>query len=246
MIVRTLLVALVAGILAGAAVTPLQHWKTTPLILEAETYEGGGGHHDHAPHEHSALSLASPAHAHAPAAADGEAAGTAERLAGSLLANLVLGAGFALLLSAASLAANRPITARNGALWGLAGFAVLTLAPALGLPPELPAMPAADLHARQIWWLATVLTTAGGAALLAFRRETAARLGTVALLLLPHLAGAPHPADIGSPVPATLAAEFVMASLLVSAAFWALAGLFTGLLAERFAGHIRPARLRAA
>ncbi|MBB3951739.1 CbtA family protein [Aureimonas jatrophae] len=244
MIVRTLLVALVAGILAGAAVTPLQHLKTTPLILEAETFEGGG--HDHAPHAHSALALVTPAHAHAPAGSDGEASGTAERLAGSLLANLVLGAGFALLLSAASLAANRPITRRNGALWGLAGFAVLTLAPALGLPPELPAMPAADLHARQIWWLATVLMTAGGAAILVFRRETAARLGAVALLVLPHLVGAPHPADIASPVPASLAAEFVMASLLVSAAFWALAGLFTGILAERFAGARRPAGLRAA
>ena len=53
--------------------------------------------------------------------------------------------------------------------WGFAGFAVFTLAPGLGLPPELPAMPAADLGDRQIWWTATVLATAVGLALIAFR-----------------------------------------------------------------------------
>ena len=37
---------------------------------------------------------------------------------------------------------------RQGLFWGFAGFAVFTLAPGLGLPPELPAMPAADLGAR--------------------------------------------------------------------------------------------------
>ena len=30
---------------------------------------------------------------------------------------------------------------RQGLFWGFAGFAVFTLAPGLGLPPELPAMP---------------------------------------------------------------------------------------------------------
>ena len=37
---------------------------------------------------------------------------------------------------------------RAGLLWGFAGFAVFTLAPGLGLPPELPAMPAAELLPR--------------------------------------------------------------------------------------------------
>lgn len=242
MIVRTLLVALVAGILAGAAVTPLQHWTTVPLILQAETYENGGVPHE--PHDHSALTLVTPAHAHTTAgAADGEDAG-ATRTAGSLLANLVIGAGFALLLTAASLASNRPVTARNGAVWGLVGFAVFTLAPSFGLSPELPAMPAADLHARQLWWLATVLLTAGGLALLLLRPEAMARAAGVALLVLPHLIPVPHPADISSPIPATLAAEFVMASLMAAGVFWVLAGFLTGVLADRFAAPrmgLRPA-----
>ena len=64
---------------------------------------------------------------------------------------------------------------RQGLLWGLAGFAVFTLAPSLGLPPELPghaggrARPAPGLVA------AHRAATAGGLALLAFRAEP--RLG---------------------------------------------------------------------
>ena len=227
MFARFLLAALLAGILAGVFVTPVQHLKTTPLILAAETYEGGEAH------DHATLfpSLFSPAHAHG----GGEAAegGDAARLAGTLLANVVIGAAFSLLLLAASLGLDRPITAANGALWGLAGFTVITLAPALGLPPELPAMPAADLAARQTWWIATVALSAGGLWLLVFQRSVPAVLGGLALLLLPHLVGAPHPAEIASPVPATLAAEFAVASLFVSALFWTATGALLGLGLDR-------------
>src|SRR3974390_3265881 len=41
----------------------------------------------------------------------------------------------------------------EGLMWGLAGFAVFTLAPGLGLPPELPGVPAAPLLSRQLWWV---------------------------------------------------------------------------------------------
>ncbi|WP_182083937.1 CbtA family protein [Aureimonas sp. ME7] len=230
MIVRYLFAALLAGILAGVVITPVQSWKTTPLILAAETYETGeGGGHDHAA---SLPSLVSPAHAHAEGAPAAEGFDAA-RVSGTLLANLVIGAAFSLLLLGASLLLGHPITAANGALWGLAGFAVLSLAPALGLPPELPAMPAADLEARQLWWLATVALSAGGLYLLAFQASTAARLLGLALLLVPHLVGAPHPAEIASPVPATLAAEFAVASLGLSVLFWVLVGAFAGLILDR-------------
>jgi cobalt transporter subunit CbtA len=79
------------------------------------------------------------------------------------------GIGFALLLVVVSELAGGIANWRQGAFWGLAGFAVFTLAPGLGLPPELPAMPAADLVSRQVWWIGTVLATAAGLALIAFR-----------------------------------------------------------------------------
>lgn len=237
MFARFFLAALLAGILAGVFVTPVQHLKTTPLILAAETYEGGGETHDHAA---SRPSLVTPAYAHG----GGEHAegGAAARLGGTLLANVVIGAAFSLLLLAASLGLDRPVTTTNGALWGLAGFAVVTLAPALGLPPELPAMPAADLAARQTWWIATVALSAGGVWLLVFRRRAPAILGGLALLVLPHLVGAPHPAEIASPVPATLAAEFAVASLFVSALFWTATGALLGLGLDRARrGALAPA-----
>ena len=67
--------------------------------------------------------------------------------------------------------------------WGLAGFAAFTLAPNLGLPPELPAMPAADLLARQAWWIGTVVATAAGLALIVFGRSPWFAVLGIALLL---------------------------------------------------------------
>ncbi|WP_062205754.1 CbtA family protein [Aureimonas sp. AU12] len=250
MIVRTLLAALVAGMLAGLAVTPFQHWKTTPLIVAAEVYEDGGS----AEHDHAAglPALVSPAAAHSAAprsqthGANEEDAGTtlvASRLLGTAMANIVLGAGFALVLAAASLAVGRPVTVRNGAVWGLAGFAVVSLAPALGLPPELPAMPAGDLAARQLWWVLTVGATAIGLGLAVFAARPAAKLGGGVLMLLPLLSSAPHPADLASPIPPTLAAEFAVASLAVSALLWVAIGVALGFALDRTR---RPAALARA
>ena len=100
---------------------------------------------------------------------------------------------------------------RQGLFWGFAGFAVFTLAPGLGLPPELPAMPAADLAARQAWWIGCVLATAAGLALIVFGRPPALAALGVALLVLPHLFGAPQPPGHASPVPADLHRDFVVA-----------------------------------
>ena len=86
-----------------------------------------------------------------------------ERYAFTLLANIVTGIGFALILVAVSEFAGGIGSWRQGLFWGLAGFAVFTLAPGLGLPPELPAMPAADLLPRQVWWTATVARDRGRA-----------------------------------------------------------------------------------
>ncbi len=246
MFVKYLLAALAAGLFVGVVMTPIQYARVVPLIVHAEAYESGG--HGIAPtHEHSA-GLVSSAHAHSPAArfgasdgrvilahapagADGDEEGAAffeSRALGTLTANLVTGSGFALMLAAVALLSGRGITVRNGALWGLAGFAAVSLAPALGLPPELPAMPAADLSARQAWWIMTVGLTAFGLYFILLRREPMLRAGGIALLVVPHLFTAPHPADLSSPIPPTLAAEFAVASLATGAVFWVLIGLAVG------------------
>src|SRR5258706_524177 len=58
----------------------------------------------------------------------------------------------------------------EGLVWGLAGFTVFTLAPGLGLPPQLPGVPAAPLLSRQIWWVLAALAAAGGLSLIFLRR----------------------------------------------------------------------------
>ena len=118
--------------------------------------------------------------------------------------------------------------------WGLAAFAVFTLAPGLGLPPELPAMPAAELGPRQLWWLGTVASSAAGLALLVYGRSVLAIAGGVVLLVAPHLIGAPQPATYETAIPEGLHHSFVVAVVLTTLVFWVLLGGLTGFLRERF------------
>src|SRR5262245_45300702 len=161
-------VAALAGLVAGVVLTALQILFTDPLILQAEVYEQAGEApaHDHtivpqqpAAQNMSTMAMAPPATAeeHEHDAEAWQPADGPERASLTVLANLVTGIGFALILVAASEFAGGIGGWRKGLVWGLAGFAVFTLAPGLGLQPELPAMPSADLTARQIWWWSTVV-----------------------------------------------------------------------------------------
>lgn len=220
MLRRLLTISLLAGLAAGVLATLVQSALLTPLILEAELYEGGS-----APaHDHGA---ATAAHEHEHAGMD------LERFAFTLMANLLAGVGFALLLNAAVTLRGGTLTARAGVLWGLAGFAAFALAPALGLPPELPGSEAADLAARQLWWLGTAAATAGGLALAAFGRSRALQAAGIVLLALPHVFGAPAPEKLGGSAPPELAAHFAVLSLFAAALFWAALGGLSGLLQER-------------
>jgi cobalt transporter subunit CbtA len=118
--------------------------------------------------------------------------------------------------------------------WGLAGFAVFTLAPGLGLPPELPAMPAAELGGRQLWWVATVASTATALGLLVYGRSVVAVLAAIVLLVAPHLIGAPQPASYETPIPEGLHHSFVVAVVLTTLLFWVLLGGLAGLFRGRF------------
>ena len=221
MIVRALYAAIFAGVLAGLAVSAVHFTKLVPLIIEAETYENG------APHEDAG---ATPAHVPVPVGAE---PADLSRTVLTIVANLITGMGFALLLAAAMLFSGRAISLRSGAVWGLAGFLVVSLAPALGLAPELPGMPAGDLVARQVWWVATVAASAGGGWLVVFSRNAALKALGVALVFLPHLIGAPQPESHASDVPAGLAAAFAAGSLGASAIFWLVLGSASGWLLGR-------------
>jgi cobalt transporter subunit CbtA len=228
MLRRILLVALIAGAVSGLVATALQGAKLWPLIAAAERFEQP----EAVLHQHGAGETAH-VHDEGWAPQDG-----AERIAFTALFNVLAGFGFALLLNGALVlrgaAGARPLDARTGAAWGLAGFICFALAPALGLPPELPGMAAADLLDRQVWWLATALASAGGIALLAFARALPLKALGLIFLAAPHVVGAPHPESAGT-VPAELAAEFVAASLAAAAVFWVVLGGLSGWLHRRLA-----------
>jgi cobalt transporter subunit CbtA len=238
MIGRVILAALLAGIAAGLFYGAIQHVRLTPLILEAEKYENAGdGHsHDHAAATTTTTTEQAPAPAAEPAAEEeawAPADGT-ERTLFTFLASIVAGAGFAAVLAGLSILSGVKITPRNGVLWGLAGFLAVHLAPAAGLAPELPGMPAADLLARQVWWVGTIAATGIGIWLFTQRDEPWAKIAAIVIVALPHIIGAPQPPTHESGVPAGLSAEFAANTLAAAAVLWLAIGGFLGFAMDRF------------
>jgi cobalt transporter subunit CbtA len=225
------LVAAIAGVVAGLAMTVAQQVTTVPLILKAEVYEEQGALP--AAHDHGDAAQAT---VHEHGEEGWQPSNGFERTAFSLFANVLTGVGFALLLVAASELAGGIRNWRQGVFWGLAGFAVFTLAPSLGLPPELPAMPAAELGARQLWWVATAASTAIALGLLVYGRSPWAVLAAIALLVAPHLIGAPQPVSYETAIPEGLHHSFVVAVVLTTLLFWVLLGGLAGLFRGRFLG----------
>jgi cobalt transporter subunit CbtA len=220
--------ALCAGLLSGTFVAGAHQIGTVPLILEAETYEA------------AAQRAATQTHAHPPAPAHQDASDSwtpetrVERAAYTLAADLLTGIGFALLLAAGFTVRGGAVTWREGLFWGLAGFATFTLAPGLGLPPELPGSEAAPLVGRQMWWLATAVATGGALALIAFTRRPGYAILAAILIVAPHLYGAPQPAEHAAAAPDALIHRFVVAVTLASLLFWLALGAATGYFYRRF------------
>lgn len=230
---RIFFAAVLSGLVAGLAMSAVQQWRVAPLILQAEVYENAAPEEPVAAEAHT-HDAATPAHEHdedAWAPQDGP-----ERIFYTVLANVLGSIGFAILLAAVSVLAGLEITARNGVIWGIGGFIALQLAPAFGLPPELPGMPAADLVARQVWWIGTAIATgAGMLAIAKLQNWTGIAIGAV-LILAPHIIGAPQlSGEHASGVPAHLATAFAANALGTGALFWLIAGPLFGWLNERFA-----------
>ncbi len=241
MIGRVVLAALLAGIAAGFIMGAIQHLRLTPLILEAEAYERAGEAHSHAPAPAAgeASGEATQAHGHSHDHGEGWAPADGwQRTLSTTVSAVMAGAAFAAILAGISLVSGVPITRANGLIWGLSGFLAASLAPAMGLPPGLPGMPAAELLPRQVWWVGTIAATGAGIYLLAARREAWAIALAVALLALPHLIGAPVAAHGESTIPPGIVAAFVANSLAANAIFWSLIGLFLGLVLDRTAKDV--------
>jgi cobalt transporter subunit CbtA len=230
MTVRILLAALAAGLLAGILMTPVQYRQIVPIILHAEEFEGGKAAHDHA----ASPPASEASHEHGAVAAGAEERLLLGRFWNTVMANLVTGAGFALLMAGVSLLSGVSVRFSTGLAWGVAGWLAVQFMPGIGLPPELPGFPYVDLTMRQYWWTAAVAASVTGLSLLFLQRNNLGRTAGIVLMLSPHVYGAPQPADISAEVPAYLAAEFVMAALSTTLFFWLALGLLLGFFMDRF------------
>lgn len=222
---RITVTALFAGVLAGLLLTAVQRIQVIPILLQAEVYEDAASAHAHAATEG--------AHHHDADAWKPENGG--ERTFYTALANVSLAIGFALLLSAAMAARGGTNGWRSGLLWGLAGYTVFFIAPALGLPPQVPGAEAAPLADRQLWWLMAALGTSTGLALLVFARNGMVKILGAALLVIPHLIGAPQPPLHASAAPVELAHAFIYASAMANAVFWLALGSLSGFFYQKMA-----------
>lgn len=232
--------ALIAGIGAGLLAAVLHFAFIQNYILLGEQYETGELVHFAAP-EAAPATAEGADHAHAEAAPEAHDHGAHEHGDGDVspLQRNALTVGFTVLLYVAygimltvgfAIAAQfgKRITATEGALWGLAGFAAFQLAPGMGLAPELPGSAAADLAARQVWWWSTVVATGLGIAAMAYGRSVIATLAGAALIAAPHVVGAPLLDGFYGYAPTEVGAIFSSRVLGVGLAVWVALGWLAG------------------
>jgi cobalt transporter subunit CbtA len=232
MLTRFLLAAILAGVLAGVFVTAVQAIRVTPLILKAETYENAGSKTK--AHSHDSKTNEADDHHASDIAGDLTWAPEdgIERALFTLLTNVLVGVSFSLILTAGILITKSRLSFRSGLVWGLCGFIAFVLAPNFGLSPELPGMDAANLVQRQIWWFVTVVATSAALLIFAFKQQLGWMLAGLVLIVAPHLYGAPLPDTHNSLVPANLAAEYVIATVVTSFLFWLVLGGALGWLVQ--------------
>lgn len=217
-------VVLLSGTIAGLLLFVIQHFTIFPLIEKAEVYESAadkqmpGMHHDD----------------------EGwQPANGIERTSFTILSTVLAAIGFAALLFGTAAIAPVSLNWRRGALWGLAAYICIDLAPAWGLPPQPPGVAVADLYARQIWWVATATSTAVALWLLLDRRKPLpVRLMGLLVFAAPHVIGAPVATGENS-VPRELIHRFAILSILTTGVFWIALGSIGGLFYRR-SGYAEP------
>ena len=248
MINRMVTSALFAGFVAGLFAALLHFAFVQEKILLGEKYETGAAvhsagvaEHDHDMTEMPADEAVADGEAAAPAAADGhshhhateegEEPSPVMRNALTVLFHTLLYCSYALILVAGFAIAERygkRVTAREGLLWGIAGFVAVQLAPAMGLEPELPGTLAAPLLDRQIWWAGTALCSGAALVMLGYGRSLLWVALAAGLLVVPHIIGAPELPTFSGVAPPELAASFAARSLGLGLATWALMGWLAG------------------
>jgi len=225
--------ALFAGLVAGLIAVLLQWSLMEKLILEGEEYETGNK-----THFGGVLVINEAQEAANPDAAQAEDPAPAEdeeslftRYSLAFFADFTTFVGWALLMVAGFALVERfgqRITIKDALIWGVAGFAAIQIMPGIGLAPELPGTPAAELEARQLWWVTTAISSVLAFALFGYGRTVLYVAIGIALLIAPHLIGAPRLDGYAGLAPPELSGEFVANSYAVALVDWIVLGLSAG------------------
>ncbi len=250
---RLIWCALGVALLLGSAQSFLQRLQTVPIILAAEVLVEAKSGTSPAPH-------AAQAHVDGAANAHGEEEWTPaegfERTAWTWVANVLHAFSMALF----ALAAMGWWTYRRGDTTGrfklafavaASGWLSLHFWPFLGLHAEVPGMQAAGVHARQVWWVLTVICCLLACATLAVGKRTWKFAVAPALLVIPFIVGAPqHSGDAlagfsgaAHDKMAELGQQFAWGTTWLSISFWALLGILN---AWAFPRWLKPVLVKSA
>jgi cobalt transporter subunit CbtA len=230
---RIIYTALLVGLLSGLIMSVIQITTVNPIIFAAESYESERAiavEHEHGGHNHSSTW----------APEEG-----AERTSYTIFANVSAGIGFAAILlalmSQLQLSGITQLSVPKGILWGVAGFVAVFVAPAIGLPPEIPGIEAAAIEQRQLWWTLAVIAVAVGLLILSFAPLKYKVLGLISLVI-PYIVTIPHhqgPA-FAHPDPSVVEAltrlheQFLINSAISNLVFWLALGVIAAWALNRW------------
>lgn len=223
--------ACVVGVVTGLLLTAVQSLGVTPTILSAEQFET----HE-APEEGA---HASSDHHHDAWAPD---EGT-ERWLYTALSNVLAAIGFSAILLVVMnqlyVRGRLRLTPAHGLFIGLCSYLAVFVAPAIGLPPEIPGTASAALMSRQLWWVIAVLSVAIGLGVLCLARRWKKALA-LPLFILPYALVPLHTGPLfenpDETVVASLIAlhrDFIWASAMTNLFFWLSVGLLCALVLQR-------------
>ncbi len=228
-----LLIGLVSGLIYGV----FQQIQLSPIIYAAENYETNTLALKNNEHTHSSITQ--------PAWTPDDGA---ERIFFTLLANVLTGISFALvmlsLMAVHDLKSSKPkVDALQGLGWGAVALLAIFVAPALiGLQPEVPGTTvAAVLEYRQAWWLFAVVATALGAAFLYYAPLKLKIIG-LAIALLPQITATSmqQPLSFETTDPVAVAAlyelsqQFYSMAAIGSTLFFLVLGASSGFAIKKF------------
>ncbi|WP_456490388.1 CbtA family protein [Marinobacter nauticus] len=235
--------ACLIGVITGLLLTAVQSVGVTPTLLAAEQFESSEAPAEvaHTHHNHTHGEGESADHHHDPDVWAPEE-GT-ERWLYTALSNVLAAIGFSaimlVVMNQLYVRGRLRLTPAHGLFIGACSYLVVFVAPAIGLPPEIPGTASPALMSRQLWWVFAVLSVAIGLGVLFLARRWKKVLA-FPLLVLPYGFVPVHTGPLFENPDATVVAslmalhsDFIWISAITNLFFWLSVGLLCALILQR-------------